>query len=309
MKNTYLLILLSCLISFTSSAQQANSYFFEPPYNSYVGEFVLDSTNYTGCWQIGRPQKSTFDSASSYPNAIVTDTLNPYPVNDTSYFLFKIDVYHHNPIGGNWYIFSGIQFRYKLDIDSGEIAKVEIATDSGKYWLNLLDLDSAYDVYWNNAKPDLSTPTNTWKTFSASFLSWSFGSYDNDTTRYPHIINGDSTYIRFTFISDSVQTNKDGWMIDNLYIYQYSENIDHITSRNLISIYPNPASNYIYIKANYTYYAQPVVSITDMQGRIVMPEQNVPADGLIYLNLPPGIYMLKYSTDKEVTVKQLVISE
>lgn len=303
-------LLFTLLFSFIATiviAQQPNIYYFEPPYNAYYGSFTLDSTNHSGSWQIGKPQKPVFDSARSYPNAIITDTLSPYPVNDTSVFLFKVDNYYR--VSGRWYIFMGIQFDYKLDIDSGEVVKVEIATDSGTHWIDLMKEDTAYDISWNAGKPILTKSTNGWTIFSVSFYDWAVDSHNNDSSKYAHIFNTDSTYIRFTFISDSVQTNKDGWMIDNLFLHQYTESVETITNNNLISIYPNPAGDYIYIKANYNYYAKPEVMIYNLQGQEVYATKELPKNGYLHVNLPAGMYTLIYSTGTENAVKQLVIQK
>ena len=53
----------------------------------------LDTSN-SNIWQIGASQKIIFDSAATVPNAIVTDTINSYPVNNVSRFTIKI----HNQI-------------------------------------------------------------------------------------------------------------------------------------------------------------------------------------------------------------------
>ena len=47
-------------------------------------------TSASNIWQIGKPQKIIFDSASTVPNAIVTDTINFYPINNISRFGIKI---------------------------------------------------------------------------------------------------------------------------------------------------------------------------------------------------------------------------
>lgn len=303
MKKVYLLALLMifCNVVF---AQQPPSYTFEPPYGVYKGEFILDSTNSRGSWQIGRPQKAVFDSAYTYPNVIVTDTVNSYPINDTSVFVFKVNNRYDNGIG-RWYVFTGLFFRYKLEIDSGEIAKIEFSTDSGTHWVNILDEDTTYDIDWAGRRPDLTKSTSSWEYFGVDFYKWVF----YNQSKYSHYINGDTTYVRFTFISDSIQTNKDGWMIDNIGINQYTESVADVSNNNLISIYPNPAKEHIYIKANYNYYAVPKVTIYDRLGRVVLAEQNVPSNNYLSIDLPNGVYTLKYATDTEVVVKQIVISK
>jgi len=45
---------------------------------------ITIDTQANNIWQVGKPAKSQFNSAYSIPNAIVTDTLHPYPSNITS---------------------------------------------------------------------------------------------------------------------------------------------------------------------------------------------------------------------------------
>ena len=77
--------------------------------------------------------------------------------------------------------------------------------------------------------------------------------------------------VRFTFISDGNETNKDGWIIDNFQVDNFSSGIKDIANDNLISIYPNPAKDAIYIRSNYSYKADATVTIFDLSGRVVVP--------------------------------------
>ena len=53
----------------------------------YKEAIEIDTVHYHhNIWQVGAPHKSVFTSAQSLPNAIVTDTANPVPPNDTSVF-------------------------------------------------------------------------------------------------------------------------------------------------------------------------------------------------------------------------------
>ncbi len=49
--------------------------------------YIDTVSNPNNIWQVGIPQKTIFTDAYSPPNVIVTDTTNPYPVNDTSVFM------------------------------------------------------------------------------------------------------------------------------------------------------------------------------------------------------------------------------
>ncbi len=44
--------------------------------------YIDTVSNPNNIWQVGIPQKTIFTDAYSAPNVIVTDTANPYPVND-----------------------------------------------------------------------------------------------------------------------------------------------------------------------------------------------------------------------------------
>lgn len=287
----------------TANAQYIFEHTFESPKNIYKDRFIIDTVNNpNNIWQIGEPQKATFSSAHSYPNAIVTDTADTYPANDTSVFYFKVVSYNPPGLPQHWYALVGFSFNYRLDIDAGEIAKVEISTDSGTHWVDLMAEDTTYDITWGIAKPDLSQSTNGWQFFEVQFFSWG-----DKMKSYPHYITRDTTLVRFTFISDSTDTGKDGWMMDNFRTYNVTESIEAIANNNLISIYPNPAGNYIYIKSNYNYYAKPEVVIYNQQGQEVYATKELPISGYLHVNLPAGMYTLIYSTGTEKAVKQLVI--
>ena len=171
-------------------------------------------------WQIGRPQKAVFSSALSAPNAIVTDTLNSYPVNDTSVFILSapLSLSNNRPL-------LELQFSYRLDIDTNTIASVEISADNGRHWNNVMDSLPA-NFYWDGDTANLSSSTNGWDQF---FIAY----------RCPGCVNeSDSILFRFTFISDSVPSTKDGWMIDNIGLSYWCETGPTI---NYTGIYPNPA--------------------------------------------------------------------
>ncbi len=49
---------------------------------------------------------------------------------------------------------------------------------------------------------------------------------------------------RLTFYSDSIQTNKDGWIIDDIVLWDNWESVeDNEVNHQIIKAYPNPSSN------------------------------------------------------------------
>lgn len=303
MRPVIILILLLTLCSFSSRAQWAFHHDFEAPNNVFANRFILDTTHNSNSWQIGKPQKTVFDSALTAPNAIVTDTLHSYATKDTSIFYIKVQSRYYGGVNG-WFELVGFTFYYQLDIDTGEIAKVEIQVDSGRRWVDLLKEDITYNINWGGNKPVLSSSTNGWAAYNVSFYDWA-KSYR--TNKYPYYLNPDTTLIRFTFLSDSVQTNKDGWIIDAFSLHNRTESIQSLANNNLISIYPNPTSDYIYIKRNTQRTTDEAVSIYNIYGQEVLHTNNIPTNGYLTLNLASGIYTLRYANDKEYAVKQLVL--
>jgi hypothetical protein len=296
---TFLLLLVACACH-AQNTQDWNWFCnFESPISSN-GQFIIDTQTYHhNSWQIGKPQKPVFSSASSAPNAIVTDTVNPYPTNDTSVFIVK-HVKSKFPV-----IVFSIRFDYKLDIDSGEIAKIEVSGDSGLHWINVMTEDTTYDFDWYSTKPRLDTSVHQWQSFYLSMTGWADAVYSQPGF-YPSDVTADTFLYRFTFISDGVQTNKDGWMMDNFHFADHPEAIADPGNDKLVRIYPNPTTGSIHIQSQQHATAQ--VSVFNTQGAEVYHTGMLPANGDINLTLPDGLYFLKYTSGDIYSVKKLVVS-
>lgn len=90
------LILSSCYIAFGQN--ELCTLNFDTP-NDYCDSVLIDiAQNPDNIWQIGSPHKQVFNLGYSSDNAIVTDTLNSYPMNDTSSFIR----YHIADLGYAW---------------------------------------------------------------------------------------------------------------------------------------------------------------------------------------------------------------
>ena len=79
-------------------------------------------------WQVGSPSKTFFNAAHSIPNAIVTDTLNPYPSQNISSFTFYV-----LPAGPNT-----LSFWHKYDTDSGHAGGFIEDSVPGYPWTNIV---------------------------------------------------------------------------------------------------------------------------------------------------------------------------
>jgi len=213
--------------------------------DSAIWHLNIDTTsNPNNIWQIGSPQKIVFDSAYSIPNAIVTDTINSYPVNDTSSFTVQ-------------YIISGVSINgpylsllmigeYSVDSDTLlDYGKIEFSPNNGISWIDLL-YDTTYSnlINFGGQYPILTGNSNGWKQFFIELtpLGVALG-----------LQSGDTTLWRFSFISDGINTNKDGLMYDNLY-FENSHPIGLIEiskdDKFSSSCFPNPATNLLTIELN-----------------------------------------------------------
>lgn len=294
MKKHYYYAFLLCLLCFPASAQEVWEIKFEG-INPHQNLISIDTVNYKrNDWQIGKPNKTVI-TAFSVPNAIVTDTTHPYTAFDTSVFTLKLPavVYATPTHAGPLYYFS---FYYRLHKDSADKAMVTLSLDSGKTWLNLADTLPPMLSWYNNDSSDFDTSTQ-------------FGKYSLSVDLNYSIAHMQDTFMfRFTFMSDSNNFGKDGWLIDNMEMRYFFEDVAKLSyNADLISLYPNPSNSHVYIARKTKERGNEQVAITDMKGAIVYQNTALPANGMLQHHLPPGQYLLKYTAGDSYTVRKLVV--
>lgn len=306
MKHTLLLLILLPTIAFSQ-------WYEEYPYTTYLNfdtdlnlEYIYPDTlaNPDNLWQIAAPNKVVFTAASSSPNVIVTDSLNPYPINDTSSFI----IFHEIRTGFEYG--SGLEGSYFVDSDNGnDFGKIELSPDNGESWV-LISIDTLLVEDWGGA-----------------FVSWPFEMYDSwtltDSISFSgesgewksFFINlesantifdweeGDTVLFRFSFITDGTFDDKDGLMFDDLVIRDLL--VGGIDEENPIdwNIYPNPTADLININAKDNEIVK--VEIFNLEGkRIYSPNTSVKQVDVS--DLPAGNYYLKVYTTIGAAVKSFV---
>lgn len=211
----------------------------------------VDTTNVNNIWQVGKPQKNFFDSSLSGVNAIVTDTITPYQINNFSTFGLKV-ILTYTLDDGIFYI----QFIHKFNTDTlKDRGYIEFSVDNGQNWNDIVHLtDSIYQLYYV-LLPEF---------YKNDILNYSENGFSGNSSNLPYNDNGwvggyisfvyngdynqtnpliDTLDLRFVFVSDSIQNNKDGWMIDNISVGGVYESIfDKVIENKNIIIYPNPIS-------------------------------------------------------------------
>jgi hypothetical protein len=263
---------------------------------------VIDTLNNpSNLWQIGSAVKSVFNEP--YPaRVIVTDSLNAYAPNNTSSFIFKVArPYVFGPANISTYL----SFKFKLDKDSLDLFKVEVAADSAQHWVNMLTEDTTYQIVWYGNKPNFNAVDTGWRTFQANFSYW-FKQYYGQAN-FPYYADADTFRFRFTFISDSIQSaGRDGCMIDQIqFSFLLGEQINPISDlQPVIQFYPNPANTKLHITRTVLTSGPESMSLYSLDGRHIKTF-DLSGQASVDLNLSPGSYLLRYSSI-ETSVKQIL---
>lgn len=204
-------------------------------------------------WQIGKPQKTILDTAHSFQNVIITDTINPYPPNDTS--SFTIGTYAYAPSDLK------IAGYYNVNSDSlNDYGVIEISSNR----LNWVDINSLDPLNGRANWPVLTGNSNGWRSFFivADIYELNF--------QYTPL------FVRFSFISDGNPDTLDGLMFDDIGLSVYFFGIDEINFEQIKSTAsPNPTTNSLTIGFDNIEHSSFQLAIYDNLGRLIFTKNNV----------------------------------
>lgn len=286
---TFLLSCISCM----TSAQLMPEYLYNLNFDddSGLAHLAMDlQSNPSNSWQIGSPQKSTLNQSLSVPNVIITDTINAYPVNDTSYFTIT------NIAGAGFYYqhtaaFSGY---YWVDSDSlTDQGTIEFSPDNGQTWVDLMANTSS----WSSEVPTLTGNSSGWKFFRCDYLALGL---------QLGVQMGDTIQVRFGFLSDSYDSGKAGLMYDSFIFEDWVEGIEE-NSTNFVRVFPVPASDKITVKSTEDLEITEV-QLLDMQGKKVLLPDVLSGDLLDVSSIANGMYYLKIVSNRLFDIERIVIN-
>lgn len=153
---------------------------------------------------------------------------------------------------------------YYQDQLNGDVSNLKIRYPDNSIWQSWTQTSNATYTsswwYWQIPLPN-NGPFGTWK-FEVEY-------------------NGEIFTHEFDYVSTSTTVTESG-------------------KESVISIYPNPTSNIVYIKSA----SDNTVEITDMQGRVLMMQENVSTVDVS--NLPIGPYFITVTAGGEKVVKKLM---
>ena len=250
---------------------------------------ISNDTN--NIWQIGSPQKQIFHSASTIPYAIITDTINNYPVNNYSEFTIPLPVTNFS--GG----ILAMRWIQKLDLDSvKDFGKIAISSDDGITWENAVDNPYVYNFYGYqssnvdydlNGNPGFTGTDTTWRDIWFCLDQFYFSSLN------------DTILLKFSIESDSIENNKEGWVIDNLF---FSETWVHTINENDIDqmlVYPTIVKNRLNLISKKTKEFNIIekIDLISTDGKLIKQWGKSPTKFEIDISeVPSGTYLLLVKT-------------
>ncbi len=306
---------LVCVIAQANTLQWGDTTVVELITFESESSYFVQGTPTTNCWQVGQPSKNLFTEAYSGTNAIATDTLNPYPVNNHSWFDLRINLNEEY-----WFINIGIGFYQKIQTEStNDGGYITVSYDKGATWNNIVN-DSVCPFIFSPSNPMLPNVNlyssndllfNGEPGFSGAVSEWQYVEfywYIRVVTKFP--VEVDTLLIRFNFISDSSANELDGWMIDDIRLFYNHINggISGNDAQKNLQVFPNPVTHESVISTNNNQAIEKVEVFT-LTGQFVLTE---PVKNTEYQfkkgNLEPGIYFIRctYNDSATETIKVVV---
>ncbi len=294
MKNHRILFNLVLCFLFINSLNAQTLEFIDFDFTSTSNRFDKITYNSNNFWEIGMPNKIILKGAYSGDSAIITGISNSYPVNCSSSFTVSLDAWE------------SLHFKHKYSTTKGKDGGlIEMSIDNGQTWYPMLDPIGFFGVgavtvehrpYMNQG----DTLYNGEYGFSGSQINWKS---DSITLCYMALKTNFDFLVRFTFISDNVFDNLDGWMIDDLEIRPYGgcpTNVEELAHTNL-RFFPNPASGFATLEILNDKVSAATIEIYNELGEIVFEQQATLNNGnnrvpISLSTLSNGLYFVKLNT-------------
>jgi hypothetical protein len=284
-----ILLLLMLNVHFIYSQTPCDNYCLNFEDTLCLSTIVIDTaTVQNNLWQIGRSYKPYFDSAQSPKNVIITDSINPYPVNNHSVFISR-----NMATMGDVYGFRMFTGAFNVQTDSlHDYGMMEFSPDNGATWVDMIN-DTVYNVFvWYSQKPILTGKSPGWKYFDV--LLADIGSVFN-------IQMGDTLLFRFTFVSDNIAENLGGLMYDDFCFFDFVEGISEVQFKPIKSkIYPNPSIRNFMIEFENPLNKIFELAVYDIHSKLILKKENIPDNkiGIDTNSFKSGTYIYKITNLK-----------
>lgn len=242
----------SCYQSFNFTFENETVDFNNNPNNFLQKDYSINSN----LFEIGNSYKNTYINEYFGSNALMTDTINPYLKSNLSSVRFKIRC-----IECLFDEFS-LDFYYKMDCDTlHDGGLVQYSTDDGLNWDNIINCTFCDLTNFYGAEDTISSLGDVG--FNSSVETWAMSGIHINTQELSEID------FRFVFGSDSCDSGKNGWLIDNISINGSTVHIPENTNTNKVSLFPNPVTEISVLQLNDNSDDIERLVIYDITGRIV----------------------------------------
>ena len=278
---------------------------FEEPY-----QYIEIDTSTQNLWQIGIPNKVIFNSAYSPVNVLLTDTVNTYPINNYSYFDLYVGEWN---FGTNYPMNIWVEFKHKFNTDTlKDGGYITVSFDNGQTFFNIIDDTIFYNYCYSigenfNCYSENDTLFNGEKGFSGNSDAWqtNYFTMHIEPVKNMYDFTGDTMIFRFNFISDSIETNKEGWMIDDIKLYWVDlGNEVNVLGPNEFDIYPNPCSGIFTVRGENIN----KIEITDSNGKIILKQNDIiEFNNFDLTKEAKGIYFVKITNSNSISTQKIVI--
>lgn len=302
MKRIILLTLGIIVIHTVSYSQTFTQYFDGADTSIWNSIFIHIDTNASNVWQVGPPQKEFFSEAATFPNAMITDTINYYPVNNSSSFSFGI-----NNESFGWGILA-LQWKQKLDLDSGKDGGViEFWNYYSEEWENVFNNPYVYAFYGYDPS-SADTLENGVFAFSGTDTTWRdlWLCFDLNWLSY-----SDTLIFRYSLITDSIADEKEGWMMDNFLAHMtIIHSVNEIEQEDYIHLWPNPSNGKLNIQARKVddFHIIEKLELYSITGNLVRSFDFVPTRFYIDISdQPNGVYFLRVKTNLQTETHRVVL--
>ena len=289
-----------CTIVLVSLVSEAQMVWYTDSINFDPGSAPLRTNIYfdtSSTWTIGSPSKFFTDTACSLPNVLQSDSVKHYLPRHTSYVDFGIQV-----LGGWWFLhdtyYMKMEWKQKMEVDDGfDGGVIEHRIDPDTIWTNSVkrvQIDGlAYNDSLFTGEPGLSVTDTLWHSVEIFFYL--------DVNKLWG--GADSLHWRFVFKSDSIDNPKRGWMIDNLNwtIIRYM-GIDD--PRSQFSIQPSISNGKFNLIGNELQLIE-TVELINIMGSVYKIDSG-PVQSFDIVDYPPGIYLLRLSTDDHTETHRII---
>ncbi len=323
----YFLLICICLISVTKNLHGQDCGFIPIaiiPIDSC--DFDLDNCVYvvdsdsSNTWIIGIPQKTFFGDSRSFPNAIMTDSLNPYPINNNDFIQFDIPAVDGVYSSSSAYVEFWHKFQFDTLKDGGYF---KVAFDDSPYftkdqmeygdsllieYCDYIDFCGAQYMHDDLFGDSINGFTGTLDEWSYTRVLFVFQSplRTGNMQMKSYNIEVDTVHFRFYILTDSIDGGEAGWIIDDfLYGTAYLGGNINDTQNNLhLKTYPNPVSNKMTLFMQGVNDANIDIDLFDVTGRRVKRFENIFTDAggyatIDFTDIPPGIWMISISNENE----------